>query len=48
MSEHVIPSAVAQHLILKFLTKENVKSADIVKMLRVQFGDETLSETQMY
>jgi len=28
MSEQVVPSAVAQHIIVKFLTKENMKPAE--------------------
>jgi hypothetical protein len=48
MSEQVIPSAVAQRIIVKFLTNENVKPADILKALRAQFYDETLSRIQVY
>jgi hypothetical protein len=48
MSEQVVPSAVAQRIIVTFLTNENVKPADILKRLRAQFGDETLSRTQVY
>jgi hypothetical protein len=48
MSEQVVPSAVAQRIVVKFLTNENVKPAEILMRLRAQFGDETLSRTQMY
>jgi hypothetical protein len=46
MSEHVVSSAVAQHV--KFILIENVKPAEILMKLRAQFGDEMLSRTQMY
>jgi hypothetical protein len=42
----VVPSAVVQHIIVKFLMNENVKPAEILTRLRAQFGDETLSRTQ--
>jgi hypothetical protein len=48
MSEQVVPSAVAQRIIVKFLTNENVKLAEILMTFRAQFGDETLSRTQVY
>jgi hypothetical protein len=48
MSVQVIPSALAQSIIVKFLTKENVKPAEIPRRLRVQFDDETLSRIYMY
>jgi hypothetical protein len=47
MSEQVIPSAIAQRIIVKFLTNESVKLAEILRSLRAQLGDETLSRTQM-
>jgi hypothetical protein len=47
-SEQVVPSAVAQRIIVKFLTNKNVKPAEIVNRLRAQFGSETLSRTQLY
>jgi hypothetical protein len=43
-SVHVVPSALAQGVTVKFLTIENVKRAVILKNLRVQFGDETFSK----
>jgi hypothetical protein len=48
MSEQVAPSAVAQLIIVKFITKENVKPAEILTGLRAQLGDETLSRVQEY
>jgi len=44
----VVPSAVAHCIIVKFLTNENVKPAEILMRLRAQFGDETLSRIQVY
>jgi hypothetical protein len=43
----VDPSTVAHSIIVKFITNENVKPAEILR-LRAQFDDETLSRTQMY
>jgi hypothetical protein len=37
MNEQVVPMAVAQRIIVKFLTNENVKSAEILIRLRAQF-----------
>jgi len=48
MSEQVDPSTVAQRTIVKFLTSENVKPAEMLLRLRSRFGDETLSRTQVY
>jgi len=39
--------AVAQRIVT-FLTNENVKPAETLITLRAQFGDETLSGTQVY
>jgi hypothetical protein len=47
MSEQVVPSAAAQCTVVKFLTNEKVKLADILMRLRAQFGVETLSRTQL-
>jgi hypothetical protein len=44
----VVPSAVAQRIIIKFLTNENVEPTDILLRLRAQFVDETLPRTQVY
>jgi hypothetical protein len=48
MSEQVIPLAVAQCFIVKFLSNKNMKPAEILTRLRTQFSDETLSRTQVY
>jgi len=48
MNEQVVPSADEQSIIVKFLTNGNVKPAEILDRLRAQFGDETLSRTQVY
>jgi len=40
-------SAAAQLVIVNFLTKQNVKPAEILLRLRAQFGDETLSTIQV-
>jgi hypothetical protein len=40
--------AVAKCIIVKFLTNKNVKCAEILKRLRAEFGDQTLSRTQVY
>jgi hypothetical protein len=46
MSEQmVLPSAVAQSIIVKFLTNENVKPAEILTRLRTHCDDEMLSRT---
>jgi len=44
----VAPSAVAQRIIVKFLTNEKVKSTEIQARLRARFVDETLSRAQVY
>jgi len=48
MSEQVFPSAVAQRIIVTFLTIENVKPVEILIRLRAQFGDATPSRIQVY
>jgi hypothetical protein len=47
-SEQIVPLAAAQDVIVKFLTNENAKSAEILMRLRAQFDDETLLRTQVY
>jgi hypothetical protein len=44
----VIPSAVAQRILVKFLPNENVKPAEVLKRRRAQFDDKTPSRTQVY
>jgi hypothetical protein len=38
----------AQPIIVKFLTNENMKPAEILMRLRVQFSNEMLSRTKVY
>jgi hypothetical protein len=44
MTEQVVPSPVELRIIVKFLTKENVKPAEILMRLRAQFGDNSLKD----
>jgi hypothetical protein len=46
--DQVVPSAVVQLIIVKFLTNKNVKPYESLMRLRTQFSDETLSRTQVY
>jgi hypothetical protein len=46
MSEQVVPSAVEQRSVVKFLTKGKVKPAEMLMTRRAQVGDETQSRTQ--
>ena len=48
MSEREVPPAIAQRIIVKFLTNEGIKPSEILTRLRAQFGDMTLSSTQAY
>ena len=48
MSEQEVASSVAQRIIIKFLTKEGVKPSEILTRLKAQFGDATLSRTQVF
>jgi hypothetical protein len=47
LSDQVVVSAVVQHISVKFLTTENMKPAGILIGCRAQFGDKTLSRTQV-
>jgi hypothetical protein len=47
VNEQVVSSAVAQRIIVVFLSKGNVKLAEILTRLRAHFSDEVLSTTQM-
>jgi len=42
MCEQMVPSAVVQGIVVKHLTNENTKRAEILKRLRADLGDETL------
>jgi hypothetical protein len=44
----VVHSAVAKRIIVKCVTNEKVKPAEILKRFRAQFGNETFSRTQVY
>jgi hypothetical protein len=47
-SEQLVPSAVAQRIVVTFVISKNVKPVKILKRLRAQFGDEKLSRTQAH
>lgn len=47
MSETIVSSSVAQRRIIKLLTVENAKPTEILHTLRLQFGDETLTRSQV-
>jgi hypothetical protein len=46
--EQVVPSNVAKRITVKFISNEKIKPAEILRRLRAQFGDGTLSRTQVY
>ncbi len=48
MSEKEVPVSVAQRIVMRFLVNEGVKSAEIYRRLKQQFGSECLSETQVF
>jgi len=41
ISEQEVPSSVAQFIIIKFLTTEGLKPSEILRRLKVEFGDNT-------
>lgn len=43
MSEQVVPSDIAKHIIVKFVTNKNVKPAKILSKLSARFNGEMLS-----
>jgi hypothetical protein len=47
-SEQVVPVAVVQCFIVKFMTNENMKPAEILMRFRAQFNDEILLRIQLY
>ena len=47
MSEREVPITIAQRVVIKFLTKENVGPNEIWRRLRAQYGESTLSKTQV-
>jgi hypothetical protein len=48
MNEQVVPSTVRQRIIVKILANGKVELTEILTRLRAQFGEETLSRTQVY
>ena len=47
MGETEVPITVAQRVVIKFLTNENGGPNEIWRRLRAQYGDSTLSKTQV-
>jgi len=47
MSAREVPITIAQHVVIKFLTSENVGPNEIWRRLRAQYGESTLSKTQV-
>jgi hypothetical protein len=47
-SEQAVPLVVAQGITVKFLANENKIPAEILTRLRAQFGDKTISRSQVY
>jgi histone-lysine N-methyltransferase SETMAR len=47
MSEREVPITVAQRVVIKFLVNENVGPNEIWRRLRAQYGESTLSKTQV-
>ena len=47
MSERKVPITTAQRVVIKFLTNENVGPNEIWRRLRAQYGESTLSKTQV-
>jgi hypothetical protein len=48
MAVQAVPSSVAQHIIIKFLTKEGVIPSEIFTRFQSQFGDECLSLPRVF
>ena len=42
MADNSVSACIEQHVVMKFLVKEGVKSADIYRRLQGKYGDETL------
>jgi len=47
MSEREVLITIAQRVVIKFLTNENVGPNEIWRRLRAQYGESTLSKTQV-
>jgi hypothetical protein len=48
MAVQEVPSSVAQHIIIKFLTKEGVIPSEIFTRFQAQFGDKCLSQPRVF
>ncbi|XP_046683630.1 protein GVQW3-like [Homalodisca vitripennis] len=48
MTERDVHPSVAQRIVIKFLTNEDVKPSEIFTRLQAQFGDTTLSQNRVY
>lgn len=48
MSEAEVLPSVAQQFIIKFLYREDVKLAEILRRLQAQFSDNCLKKLQMF
>lgn len=48
MTEQEVPVSVAQRIIIRFLVNEGVKPSEVLTRLQAQFGDDTLSKTQVF
>jgi hypothetical protein len=48
IGKQVVPLTVPQCIMVKLVTNENVKPAEILTRHRAKFGDETLSRTKVY
>ena len=47
MSEREVPITISQRVVIKFLTNESVGPNEIWCRLRAQYGESTLSKTQV-
>jgi hypothetical protein len=48
MSEREVPVSVGQRIIIKFLSREGVKPAEILRRLTEQFKEEALSRARLF
>jgi hypothetical protein len=48
MAVQVVPSSIAQRVIIKFLTKEDVIPSEIFTRFQAQFGDECFSQPRVF
>ena len=47
ISEREVPVTIAQRVVIKFLTNENIGPNEIWRRLRAKYGESTLSKTQV-